>query len=145
MIKFLKWFICIVFFIFANYPKYSISAEQYMLSFKNLNLLDDERITSFSIAFLSGKINSYYNVPLGWQIEIDNHESWNTKMTGNAGVGAASLREVDFSNFVKIEKSRFAKGQIEIKAELTTTIDFDKENKIAINKKNIELIEIKKE
>lgn len=145
MIKFIKLFIWIVFFIFVNYPKYSIAAEQYILSFKNLNLLDDEKITSFTIEFLYGKINSYYIIPLGWKIELDNHESWNTKMTGNAGVGAASLHEVDFHNFVKIEKSRFSKVPIDIKAELTTTIDFSKENKITINKNNIELTEIKKE
>lgn len=103
----------------------SLAAENYKLSLAGIKLEKNEHITGFEITIKSGKIQSILNVPIGWDLVIDNDPSWLTSIKGSAVVGAAFLGSQDenlLSNLLTIE--RLTEGLIakDIPFEVKATI-----------------------
>ncbi len=85
----------------------SLAAEFYKLSLAGIKLEKNERIAGFEINIKSGKIQSVPNVPIGWELVIDNDPSWTTSIKGTAIVGSAFLGSNDknlLENMLTIER-----------------------------------------
>lgn len=125
--KFLLVLIVFVYFL----VKTSISfAETFSVSLGPLDLTNKERIVGFQLKMTAGRIHSILFVPIGWNINIDNDPSWQTKITGSSVVGAAALSTNSLNNFVIIEKNEFMDLKFDIEADVVVTENFEKERTI---------------
>jgi hypothetical protein len=80
--------------------------EQYTVSARALTIAAGERITNFEIHVTAGAFRRVSHLPIGWYIDIDNDGSWQTKVTANCQVGAASLGFEEFQELkFMIEKT----------------------------------------
>jgi hypothetical protein len=61
------------------------------VSIPNLQIGDKERVVGFEIHVGSGRIAALPDIPIGWNVSIDNDPSWNTKIEGSLKVGAAAV------------------------------------------------------
>lgn len=63
----------------------------YNVSIPAIKATSDESIINIEVAVNAGTIQAVSNIPLGWQIHIDNDANWISHVRANATVGAASL------------------------------------------------------
>jgi hypothetical protein len=82
-----------------------IAGEKVSLSILKNVLKKNERLLSFKIAISAGRIVSLRDIPIGWDVHIDNNASWNTNISANATVVAAALESDFLKDFLVIEKA----------------------------------------
>lgn len=75
----------------------------YCLSFKNLELYPQERLSRFDLHITSGVFVGFPRVPLDWLVVIKNAANWLPEISGNAIHGAAALKGRDFTiDFIRV-------------------------------------------
>jgi hypothetical protein len=95
------------------------------VSVPTLHVANNERIISFEIHVHSGRIALLPNVPIGWNITVNNDPSWDTAITGVAVVGAAMM----YSDFlqdilvVEVEKDAPSDSRFSLDGEVSVTSD----------------------
>jgi hypothetical protein len=95
-----------------------ISGEKFALSVPGNALKKNERVLSFKVTVSAGRIVSLREMPIGWDIHVDNDASWDTNISGNATVGAAALEGNFFKDFLVIEKAESPLGPFAIESEI---------------------------
>ena len=91
-----------------------------------------ERVVGFDFEVASGRIALITDIPIGWNISVDNDPSWNTKIHASLQVAAAALDDSFFKEFVVIEKEPNAKGPFEIVGKVAVSTDFSKAREIQV-------------
>lgn len=109
------------------------NTEQYTVSARALTVAAGERITNFEIHVTAGAFRGISNIPLGWGLAIDNDASWQTNVTANSGVGAASLTPEEFKklHFV-VEKNEFGDLKFNLSGAAYVTRDFEKTRRMPL-------------
>jgi len=107
--------------------------ERYTVSIPHLRFFSGESVVSFEIDVSAGAIQSVANIPVGWYFVVDNDASWQTKITANSTVGAASLTAEEFKKlqFV-IKKNEFGDLKFELSGAVSVTKDYEKEKQLAL-------------
>lgn len=90
-----------------------------------LHVANNERIIWFEIHVRSGRIALLPNVPIGWNITVDNDPSWNTVVTGLAVVGAATMYSDFLHDFmvVEVQKDAPSNRPFSLEGEVSVTSD----------------------
>jgi hypothetical protein len=115
------------------------NAQLSTVSIPSLHLADGERVCGFEIKVKSGRIAALPNVPLGWNVSIDNDPSWRTDIKASIIVGAAALNPDFFRDFLIIEKDESWSGHFEMQGEVIVTRDFEHERRIKVTAKDFVL------
>lgn len=108
------------------------------VSIPALHLANNERIVGFEIYVRSGRIALLPNVPIGWNISVDNDPSWNTVIKGSIDVGAAAMDPDFLQDFmvVEAEKDAASDAPFDLQGEVVVTSDFIKERRIKLSMKD---------
>lgn len=109
------------------------------ISIPSLHLTSKERIVGFEIHIKSGRIAQLLNVPIGWDVSVDNDASWNTVIKGSSTVGAAALDPTFFRNFLVVEKNESLGIPFDVEGEVVVTQDFTTERRIKVGIKDLAL------
>jgi len=95
-----------------------------------------ERVVGFDFEVTSGRVAEITDMPIGWNISVDNEASWNTKIHASVLVAAAALDGPYFTDFAVIEKEGNAEGPFEIKGKVVVSTDFSKVREIQVGMKD---------
>jgi len=108
------------------------------VSIPALHVSKNERIVGFEIHVRSGRIALLPNVPIGWNISVDNDPSWNTVVKGSIDVGAAAMDPDFLQDFivVQVEKDAPSDMPFDLKGEVIVTSDFSSEKRIKLSMKD---------
>jgi hypothetical protein len=109
------------------------------VSIPNLQVGNKERVVGFEIHIASGRIAALPDIPIGWNVSIDNDPSWNTKIEGSLKVGAAAVAPGFFREFLFIEKDESLDVPFQISGEIVVTEDFATERRIQIGMKDLSI------
>jgi len=106
---------------------------RYAVSVDNLALTIDERITNFEIQITAGAFRDISNLPVGWEIDVDNDASWQTTVKASCQVGAASLEPEEFKKLkFLVEKSGGEDLKFGLGGAVYVTKDFQKGSRIPL-------------
>jgi len=106
------------------------------VSLAALHIGATERVVGFDFEVASGRIAQITDIPIGWNISVDNDPSWNTKIHASLQVAAAALDDSFFKEFVVIEKELNAKSPFEIVGKVVVSTDFSKVREIQVGMKD---------
>jgi hypothetical protein len=109
------------------------------VSIPNLQLGNKERVVGFEIHVASGRIAALPNIPIGWNVFVDNSPSWATKIEASSKVGAAAVAPGFFREFLFIEKDESLGVPFQISGEIVVTEDFATERRIRIGMKDFSI------
>jgi len=103
-----------------------------------LHVAKSERIVGFEIHVRSGRIALLPNVPIGWNISVNNDPSWNTVVKGSIDVGAAAMDPEFLRDFlvVEVEKDAPSDMPFDLQGEVVVTSDFVAERHIKLTMKD---------
>ena len=107
-------------------------AQTFSVSIPSLHTSRGERVVGFELHVTSGRVAQIPNVPIGWNVYVDNDPSWNTAVTGSLIVGAAALGPNFFRDFLTIEKNESLGIAFDVQGEIVVTTDFATERRIRI-------------
>lgn len=110
----------------------SAQGQALLVSLPNLNLQNRERIVGFEFHIQSGRIAQLADLPIGWNISVNNDPSWNTTVEGSVMVGAAALGPEFFRSFLVVDENRSLGLPFAIHGEIVVTRDFAKERRIEV-------------
>jgi hypothetical protein len=113
--------------------------QTFSVSIPNLPVGTKERIVGFEIHVSSGRTAALPNIPIGWNLSVDNDPSWKTELEASSRVGASALAPGFFRNFLCIEKNESLGLPFGIAGEISVTEDFVKARKIPVAMKDIDL------
>jgi hypothetical protein len=115
-----------------------IHAQTMSISIPTLHMQNNERVVGFELRVRSGRIAQLPNVPIGWNVSVDNDPSWNTKMGGSIAVGAAALDANFFRRFVVVEEEKDAPTEMPfaLEGEVIVTTDFSVQRTIRLSTKD---------
>jgi hypothetical protein len=117
-----------------------ISGERFSLSMARTVLKKNERVLFFKATVSAGRIVSLHEIPIGWNVHIDNDASWNTGISANATVGAAALEGDFFKDFLVIEKAEPPLVPFAIESEIGTyTEGTEEQGSVQLKMKDIRL------
>ncbi len=63
----------------------------YSISIPNLKADPDSSITALDIQVNAGTVQAIQNIPIGWNLTVEDDASWRSRIRGNSTIGAASL------------------------------------------------------
>jgi hypothetical protein len=107
--------------------------QRYAVSVDNLALTTGERITNFEIQITAGAFRDISNLPVGWEIDVDNDASWQTTVKASCQVGAASLEPKEFKKLkFLIEKYEYGDAKLGLLGTVYVTRDFKKGSRIPL-------------
>jgi len=109
------------------------------ISIPNLQVSDKERVVGFAIHITSGRIAALPNIPIGWDISVDNNASWNTEIKASTTVGAAALAPAFFREFLVVEKNESLDVPFQISGEIVVTENFATERHSQIGMKDFSI------
>jgi hypothetical protein len=103
-----------------------------------LHLANNERIIGLEIHVRSGRIARLPNIPMGWNISVDNDASWNTIVKGSIVVGAAAMYADFLRDFivVVVDRDSSSDAPFNMHGEVIVTSDFIKERRIKLSMKD---------
>jgi hypothetical protein len=107
------------------------------LSFAEIPLRAGERIVGFQLSLTAARVHSLREIPLGWQISVDNDASWNTEIRGAATVGAAALDAAFFNKLCFIETADASIPAFSAEATFIVTADFQAQRDIVVGTDNV--------
>jgi hypothetical protein len=102
------------------------------ISIPGLHAASKERVVGFEIHVKSGRIAQLPNVPIGWNVSVDNDASWNTVIKGTSMVGAAAVDPRFFRGFLVVEKNESLGIPFDLEGEVIVTEDFTTERRIKV-------------
>jgi hypothetical protein len=111
------------------------------LSLPDLHVAEKERVVGFHFEVTSGRIAHMRDMPIGWNISVDNDPSWNTTIDASIVVAAAALDPAFFKEFAVIEKSETAGSPLQVEGDVTVSSDFSSSRKIRVEMKNFTIQE----
>jgi hypothetical protein len=106
---------------FAQKPSGRVS-----ISVNHLDISPDERVTSLQIKLSAATVQDISNLPIGWNLHIDNSASWLTTIDGDHEVGAAALFAKDFSRLCFTVKKDESMSKFAVSGVVSVTKDWDK-------------------
>jgi hypothetical protein len=106
------------------------------VSLPALQIGAEERVVGFHFQVTSGRIAQIADVPIGWNISVDNDPSWNTKIDASIIVAAAAVDASFFNDFAVLEKDGSSETPFEIKGEVIVSGDFSKFRRIQVKMKD---------
>jgi hypothetical protein len=109
------------------------------VSIPALHATSKERVVGFEIHITSGRIAALPNVPIGWNVSIDNNASWNTLIKASSTVGAAAVDPGFFREFLVVEKNESLGVPFDMGGEVVVTEDFATARRIKIGIKDFAL------
>ncbi len=109
------------------------------VSIPNLQLSNKVRVVGFQIHIASGRIAALPNIPVGWNVSVDNNPSWTTEIEASSKVGAAAVDPGFFREFLFIEKDESLDVPFQISGEIVVTEDFATETRIQIGMKDFSI------
>jgi hypothetical protein len=109
------------------------------VSIPALHIAAGERVVGFDFQVTSGRIVQVPNMPIGWNISVNNDPSWNTKMDASIIVAAAAVDASFFNHFLLIEKEATPDSPFQIKGELLVSKDFSKTTAIHVGMRDLTL------
>jgi hypothetical protein len=112
-----------------------------LVSLPALHIGAGERVAGFDFEVTSGRIAKITDMPIGWNVSVDNDPSWNTKIHASVLVAAAALDGSYFEGFVVIEKEANAEGPFAIKGKIVVSTDFSKVREIQVEMKDFTIRE----
>jgi hypothetical protein len=107
-----------------------------LVSLSALHITEAERVVGFDFGVTSGRIAKITDVPIGWNVSVDNDPSWNTKIHASVIVAAAALDGSYFRDFAVIEKEGNIDAPFEIKGKIVVSTDFSKVREIQVGMKD---------
>ena len=106
--------------------------ENVALSIPHVTTAASERIVGFEIELTAGMVQSISNIPLGWDVQVDNDPSWRTTIKGNIKVGAAALDANEFCKLrIAIQKDT-TYSKFSASGKVVATADFEKTRNIPL-------------
>jgi len=109
------------------------------VSIPDVQVNSKERVVGFEIHIASGRIAALPDIPIGWNVSIDNNPSWKTKIAASSTVGAAAVDAGFFRDFLIVEKHESPDLPFHVSGEIVVTEDFTTERHIEIAMKDFEL------
>jgi hypothetical protein len=106
------------------------------VSLPALHIAAEERVVGFDFAVTSGRIAQIPDMPIGWNISVNNDPSWNTKIDASIIVAAAAVDASFFKEFVLIEKDESSENPFEVKGEVIVSTDFSEVRRIRVEMKD---------
>jgi len=106
------------------------------VSLPALHLGAMERVVGFHFEVTSGRIAQIPDMPIGWNISVDNDPSWNTKVNASIRVAAAAIDSSFFRDFAVIEKEGNAESPFTLTGEVDVSTDFSKMRQIHVGMKD---------
>jgi hypothetical protein len=106
------------------------------LSLPALQLAAGERIVGFHLQVTSGRIAQLPEVPIGWNISVENDPSWNTKIDASIIVAAAAVDGSFFNNFLVLEREERPETPFDVKGEISVSSDFSMVRRIQLRIKD---------
>lgn len=119
----------------ATVPGYGRAAahrQAVSVSIPSLHATGKERVVGFEIHITSGRIIRLSDVPIGWDVSINNDASWNAVARGSSTVGAAAVAPTFFNDFMIVEKDESLGIPFDAQGEVVVTEDFTTERRIKI-------------
>jgi hypothetical protein len=114
--------------------------DKYKVFIRDIAASPGEVIVAFEIRGTAAAIRSVSNIPVGWHFIEDNDASWQTKLTANSLVGAASLRPEDLKRVeVVVNKNEFGGLRFRLSGSVVLTKDYIKQRKIVISQEDFVL------
>ncbi len=107
-----------------------------LVSIPALHATSAERVVGFEIHITSGRIAALPNVPIGWNVSIDNDASWNTVIKASSTVGAAAVDSGFFREFLVVEKNESLGVPFDMGGEVVVTEDFATARRIKLRIKD---------
>jgi hypothetical protein len=89
------------------------------------------------LSLTAARVHSLREIPLGWQISVDNDASWNTEIRGAATVGAAALDAAFFNKLCFIETADASIPAFSAEATFIVTADFQAQRDIVVGTDNV--------
>lgn len=80
---------------------------------------------SFNLKVTSGRVAQLPDMPIGWNISVDNDPSWNTSVNASVQVAAAALDASYFKDFAVIEKEDIADSPFDLRGKVFVSPDFN--------------------
>jgi hypothetical protein len=119
-------------------PSRAQSAEpkSWAISIVHLEARPSEKVVAFRLNIDAGAVRRLERLPVGWNISIDNDASWVATVRGTVEVGAASLSESDFADFMVVEQNEFGNRAFGLAGEVCLTRDFLSERCIPLKPEN---------
>ena len=105
------------------------------ISLRSLAVAPGERIVGFHLEVTSGRIARLPEVPIGWNLSVDNDPSWNTKLDASVIVASAALAPDFFKNFAVIEKHT-SDARFDITGDIIVSRDFASTRTIHVGMKD---------
>jgi hypothetical protein len=106
------------------------------VSLLGLEIGAGERVVGFQFNVTSGRIAQLPDMPIGWNIAVDNDPSWNTTVDASIHVAAASLDVSFFKDFAVIEKEDIADSPFDLEGKVVVSIDFSHSRTIQVAMKD---------
>src|SRR6266581_4892915 len=109
------------------------------VSIPKLQLSTKEHVVGFEIHVASGRIAAVPNIPIGWNLSIDNNPSWTTEIEASSKVGAAAVAPDFFREFLFVERDKSPDVPFRMWGEIVVTEDFATERHIRMEGKDFGL------
>jgi len=124
-------FVAAMFMTFVCLPA---SGQILSVSVPKLSLAKGERIVGFEVHLKAGRIALLPNIPIGWNMSVDNDPSWETVVKGSIEVGGAATDADFLREFMVIEKEpeTSSDSRFELSGEVVVTADFKNERHIKL-------------
>jgi len=106
------------------------------ISLPGLEIGAAERVVSFNLKVTSGRVAQLPDMPIGWNISVDNDPSWNTSVNASVQVAAAALDASYFKDFAVIEKEDTAESPFDLGGKVTVSTDFSHSRTIQVAMKD---------
>ena len=106
------------------------------VSIPELQTTSKEKVVGFDFHIESGRISAVPDIPIGWDVAVDNNPSWNTEIKGSSRIGAAALSTEFFEEFVAVEKDTSLGTPFRMQGEIVVTEDFATERHISVAMKD---------
>ena len=106
------------------------------LSVPDLHVAAKERVVGFHFEVTSGRIARVRDMPIGWNISVNNDPSWNTTIDASIVVAAAAVDASFFKDFVVIEKIESAKIPFHVEGDVSVSSDFSSSRKLRVQMKD---------
>jgi hypothetical protein len=108
------------------------------VSIPKLSLGKGERIVGFELHIRSGRIALLPNIPIGWNMSVNNDPSWQTVVKGSIEVGGAAAGADFLQDFMVIEKEpgTSSDSPFDLCGEVVVTSDFKHERHIKLAMKD---------
>ena len=117
-------------------------ARNLVLSLSRLEMASGERVVGFEFHVKSGRITALPEIPVGWDVHVENNPSWNAVIRGSSLVGAAAVDASFFKNFIVIEKNESLNLPFNVSGDIVVARDFVKERRIRISMKDATLVPV---